>query len=92
MPDREAMSILDTSLLNLDINLDLGVDAAAPINAAAAVNANVAAPIDASVSANVASPGATSLADADQAAVINQTLVGEATATATQDAAIGQQP
>ena len=72
LPDREAMSILDglpsldTSLLNLDVNLDAAIDAAAPINAAVAANANVAAPIDAAVSANIAAVGSTAVANAPQ--------------------------
>ena len=50
LPDREAMSLLD-----LNVDLGLGLDVAAPIDAAVAANANVAAPIDASVAANVGS-------------------------------------
>ena len=44
LPDKEVVSILD---LNADI--DLAIDAAAPIDLAVAANANVAAPIDAAV-------------------------------------------
>ena len=44
LPDKEVVSILD---LNADVNL--AVDAAAPIDLAVAANANVAAPIDAAV-------------------------------------------
>ena len=89
VPDKEAMSLLDpiidqASLLNLDVNLAADVDAAAPINAAVAANANVAAPIDAAVSANVLSPDATSAAIADQSSVIAQDLDGEAIAIADQ--------
>lgn len=90
LPDREAMSLLDTSLLNLNVNLDATVNAAAPIDAAVAANANVAAPIDASVSANIASNNSLSMASAQQDSVIVQDLDGVATATANQDAAIGQ--
>jgi len=97
LPDREAMSILDSlpsladaSLLNLDVNLDAAIDAAAPINAAVAANANVAAPIDAAVSANIASVGSTSVANAPQTSVISQTLDGIATATSSQDSTIAQ--
>jgi len=97
LPDREAMSILDglpsladASLLNLDVNLDAAIDAAAPINAAVAANANVAAPIDAAVSANIASVGSTSVANAPQTSVISQTLDGVANATSTQDSTIAQ--
>jgi hypothetical protein len=85
LPDREAMSLLD-----LDLNVDLALDAAAPIDAAIAANANVAAPIDAAVAANVGSVGSVAIATADQDASINQTLDGVATATANQDATIDQ--
>ena len=47
LPDKEVVSILD---LNADV--DLAIDAAAPIDLAVAANANVAAPIDAAVGAN----------------------------------------
>src|SRR5688500_7974218 len=67
LPDKQAMSTLGDlggelvpdSLLDVDVNLDLDADVAAPIDAAVAANANVAAPIDAAVSANVLSPDAT---------------------------------
>lgn len=85
LPDREAMS-----LLNLDVNLDLALDAAAPVNAAVAANLNVAAPIDAAVSANVGSVDSTSMAVADQDSIIVQTLEGTAQATAEQTAGIDQ--
>jgi hypothetical protein len=85
LPGREAMSLLD---VNADLNLAL--DLAAPIDAAVAANANVAAPIDASVSANILSVGSQSLASADQDSIVMQNLEGEATATAIQDADIDQ--
>ena len=50
LPDKEVVSILD---LNADV--DLAIDAAAPIDLAVAANANVAAPIDAAVGANILS-------------------------------------
>ena len=97
LPDKEAMSVLDTvggltdgGLLNLDVNLALDADVAAPIDAAVAANANVAAPIDAAVAANVLSVDSSATAVADQDAVINQTLDGVAEANATQDASIQQ--
>jgi hypothetical protein len=99
LPDRQAMSTLgdlDTSslvpdsLLDLDVNLDLDADVAAPIDAAVAANANVAAPIDAAVSANVLSPDATSVAAATQDSTIVQDLDGVAEATANQDSDIAQ--
>jgi hypothetical protein len=85
LPDKEAMSLLD-----VNVDLDLALDLAAPIDAAVAANANVAAPIDAAVSANVLSPGATSLASADQDSIIVQDLDGVAEATATQASTIDQ--
>jgi hypothetical protein len=100
VPDREAMSLLgdsldpsallDTSLLNVDVNLAVDADVAAPIDAAVAANANVAAPIDAAVGANVLSVGSEAGALADQDSVIVQDLDGVAEATATQDATVDQ--
>src|SRR4029078_6795693 len=60
LPDKEVLSLLD-----LNADLDLALDAAAPIDLAVAANANVAAPIDAAVSANVLSfvPPAPSLGE-----------------------------
>ena len=97
LPDREAMTVLDSvpslndlNLLNLDVNLDATVHGAAPINAAAAVNANAAAPVDASVSANVLSADSTSIASAPQTSDITQSLNGVATATSDQGSSIAQ--
>jgi len=100
VPDREAMSLLgdsldpsallETSLLNVDVNLALDADIAAPIDAAVAANANVAAPIDAAVSANVLSVDSEAAALADQDSVIAQNLDGVAEATAIQDANLDQ--
>jgi len=85
LPDREAMSLLD-----LNANLDLALDLAAPIDAAVAANANAGIPIDAGVSANVLSVGSTSVANAHQDAPITQSLDGTANAISTQDAAVTQ--
>ncbi len=98
VPDREALSVLgdatsllgDGGLLNLDVNLALDANVAAPVDAAVAANANVAAPIDAAVSANVLSVDSTSIANADQDSIIVQQLDGVATATANQDAQVNQ--
>lgn len=86
LPDREAM----TTLLDLDANLDLSLDLAAPIDAAVAANANAAIPLDASVGANVLSINSVAVSSADQDAPITQSLNGIANATATQDAIIEQ--
>ena len=83
LPGREAMSLLD-----VNADLDLALDLAAPVDAAVAANANVAAPIDAAVSANALSPDATALAVADQDSIVSQTLDADATAVATQDATV----
>ena len=85
LPDREAMSLLD-----LNANLDLALDIAAPIDAAIAANANVAAPIDAAVAANIVSVGSEATAVADQDSIIIQDLDGTAIANAEQDATIQQ--
>jgi hypothetical protein len=85
LPDREAMSLLD-----LQANLDLALDLAAPVDAAVAANANVAAPIDAAVSANILSVNSDATAVADQDSIIIQDLDGVATATADQDAIVQQ--
>ena len=85
LPDKEAMSLLD-----VNADLDLALDIAAPIDAAVAANANVAAPIDAAVAANALSVDSQAAALADQDSVVMQSLDGEATATANQDATIDQ--
>ncbi|MCW2806391.1 MAG: hypothetical protein JWQ93_346, partial [Marmoricola sp.] len=85
LPDKEVVSILD---LNADI--DLAIDAAAPIDLAVAANANVAAPIDAAVGANVLSVDSTAQALSDQGVMITQGIDADATATADQGSAIDQ--
>ena len=85
LPDKEVISLLD-----LNADLDLALDAAAPIDLAVAANANVAAPIDAAVGANVLSVGSTAQALSDQGVMIDQNLTGDATAHAPQDSTIDQ--
>ena len=85
LPDKEVVSILD---LNADVNL--AVDAAAPIDLAVAANANVAAPIDAAVGANVGSVGSDAVAVSQQDAIINQDITGSAEATSDQQSDIQQ--
>jgi hypothetical protein len=85
LPDKEVISLLD---LNADLNIAL--DAAAPIDLAVAANANVAAPIDAAVGANVLSVGSTAQALSDQGVIIDQGLTGDAIAHAPQDSSIDQ--
>ncbi len=79
LPDKEVVSILD-----LNADLDIALDIAAPIDLAIAANANVAAPIDAAVGANILSAGSTAQALSDQGVMITQGIVGDSTATATQ--------
>ena len=85
LPDKEVVSILD-----LNADLDLAIDAAAPIDLAVAANANVAAPIDAAVGANVLSEGSTAQALSDQGALVNQDINADATADAAQDSTLEQ--
>jgi hypothetical protein len=85
LPDKEVMSLLD-----LNANLDLALDVASPIDLAIGANANVAAPIDAAVGANVLSAGSTVGGGAEQAAELHQSIVGDATATGTQDSGLAQ--
>ena len=85
LPDKEVLSLLD-----LNANLDLALDVAAPIDLAVGANANIAAPINASVGANVLSVGSTAGAEALQAAEIHQGITGDATATADQTSSIDQ--
>jgi len=85
LPDKEVVSILD-----LNADLDLAIDAAAPIDLGVAANANVAAPIDAAVGANVLSDGSTAQALSDQGALINQDVSADATANAVQDSTLEQ--
>lgn len=83
-------AILDGNLLNVNVDVDLDADLAAPIAGAVAANANVAAPINAGVAANIASIDSDSIAVAEQDAIINQTITGEAVANSNQDSTISQ--
>jgi hypothetical protein len=82
--------LLSGDLLNVDVNVDLDADLAAPINGAVAANANVAAPIDAAVSANILSDGSQATAIAQQDAIITQTITGSADALSDQVSEIDQ--
>jgi hypothetical protein len=85
LPDKEVVSILD-----LNADLDLAIDAAAPIDLAVAANANVAAPIDAAVGANILSFGSEATAVGDQGVMIDQNIEADATANADQDSNLDQ--
>ena len=78
------------SLLDLNVNLDLALDLAAPIDAAVAANANVAAPIDAAVAANVALVRLGATAVGRPGLDHHPEPRRQAIANATQDAAIDQ--
>jgi hypothetical protein len=85
-----AAGALDGNLLNVNVDLAGDLHLAAPIDGAVAANANVAAPIDAAVSANVGSVDSDSVAVAHQSALIDQSINGDATATADQASTIDQ--
>src|SRR3954452_1934277 len=85
LPNKEVLSLLD-----VNANVDLGLDLAAPVDLAAAANLNVAAPIEAAASANVLSPDAQAVSLAHQSGSIEQTISGSADATANQDATVTQ--
>jgi hypothetical protein len=81
---------LDGNLLNVNVDLAADADIAAPINGAVAANANVAAPIDAAVAANIGSIDSDAIALAQQDAIINQQIDGEAAASANQQSDLEQ--
>jgi hypothetical protein len=85
LPQKEVMSLLD-----LNANIDLGLDLAAPVDLAVAANLNVAAPIDAAASANVLSFGSDATAAAPQQTLIDQHLSGAAQANAPQTSDVTQ--
>src|ERR1700742_970613 len=85
LPNKEVLSLLD-----VNANVDLGPDLAAPVDLAAAANLNVAAPIEASAAANVLSPDATAAGEAEQHGSITQNDSGTATADAPQHAGVAQ--
>src|SRR3954466_16302150 len=85
LPNKEVMSLLD-----VNANVDLGLDLAAPVDLAAAANLNVAAPIQAAASANLLSDDAQAVAISQQHGTIDQCISGSAEATAPQHAEIAQ--
>jgi hypothetical protein len=85
LPAKEVVSLLD-----LDVNLDLALDLAAPIDLAIAANANVAAPIEAAVSANAVSFGSEAGAFVNQETLIEQGISGDAIANAPQTVDLDQ--
>jgi hypothetical protein len=85
LPPKEVLTLLD---LNVDVDLALAI--AAPIDLAVAANANAAIPINAAVSANVLSALSASGAQATQDMPITQFISGSAIAHGTQDSVITQ--
>jgi hypothetical protein len=85
LPNKEVMSLLD-----LNVNVDLALDLAAPVDLAVAANANIAAPIEAAVSSNVLSVGSEAGAGAHQAVGLDQGISGSAIANAPQSAGVDQ--
>jgi hypothetical protein len=85
LPNKEVLSLLD-----VNANVDLGLDLAAPVDLAAAANLNVAAPIEAAASANILSPDAVAIGEAQQHGTIDQGISGSATANAPQHAGVTQ--
>ena len=85
LPNKEVLSLLD-----VNANVDLGLDLAAPVDLAAAANLNVAAPIEAAVGANVLSAGSEATSVAQQQVLIDQGLTGDATANAPQTSTLDQ--
>jgi hypothetical protein len=85
LPDKEVVTILD-----LNVDVDVFIDAAAPIDLAAAAQLNVAAPLEASAAANVLSEGSGAQAETIQTASVNQVLLADAYAQADQTSDIGQ--
>jgi hypothetical protein len=85
LPSKEVMSLLD-----VNANVDLGLDLAAPVDLAVAANLNVAAPIEAAAAANVLSANAEAVSIAQQHGSIDQAISGSAEATAPQHAEIDQ--
>ena len=82
---------LEGGLLNVDVQVGIDADLAAPIAGAVAANANVAAPVSAAVSANIGTIDSSSIALASQSAIISQHLDDvTAQATVTQDSEIDQ--
>jgi hypothetical protein len=81
---------LQGPLINANVHVTLDANLAAPIAGAVAANANVAAPINAAASANVGSVLSSSIAVADQTALIEQTITGVAHASVDQTASVTQ--
>lgn len=85
LPAKEVLSLLD-----LNANVDLLLDLAAPVDLAIGANANIAAPVNAAADGNVLSTGSESQAAAVQVGVVHQGILGNATAVSDQTSSIAQ--
>src|SRR5215213_7488969 len=84
LPDKEVVSILD-----LNVDVDVLIDAASPIDLAAAAQLNVAAAIDAA-GASVLAFDSTASAENHQETMVTQLLQADAFARSIQDSDISQ--
>jgi hypothetical protein len=87
LPTKEVLSV---PLLDLNVDVNLALDLAAPIDLAVAGNANVVLPINASVSANALSALSAAEAGSSQGVLLDQVISGDAIAHGNQTSAIDQ--
>src|SRR5215212_1251899 len=87
LPTKEVLSV---PLLDLNADINLALDLAAPIDLAVAGNANVALPINAAVSANALSALSVAEAGGSQGVALDQFISGHAIAHGYQTAGIDQ--
>lgn len=87
LPTKEVLSV---PLLDLNADINLALDLAAPIDLAVAGNANVALPINAAVSANALSALSTAEAGGSQGVALDQFISGHAIAHGAQTSTIDQ--
>jgi len=85
LPDKEVVSILD-----LNVDVDVLLDAASPIDLAAAAQLNVGAALDAAAGASVLAFDSTAHADVQQETMITQILHADAIAESNQVSDINQ--
>src|SRR5215216_187737 len=87
LPSKEVLSV---PLLDLNVDIDLALALAAPIDLAVAGNLNAALPIQGGVSTNILGLGSSSGAQATQGVVLDQLITGDAIAEGHQAATIDQ--
>src|SRR5512134_1455047 len=83
LPDKEVVSILD-----LNVDVDVLIDAASPIDLAAAAQLNVAAAIDAAAGASVLAFDSDASAENHQVTMVEQILDANAYAQSDQQSTI----